>query len=57
MSIDIDHPACDCLYFALAIERKCPFVTADARFLQKLQLAHQHKISGGAMSLVEAAKL
>ena len=57
MSIEIDHPAYDCLYLALAIEKKCQFVTADERFLRKLQQGRQHTLRGRAISLIEAAKL
>ncbi len=56
MSIEIDHPAYDCLYLALAIEKKCQFVTADERFLRKLHQARQHRLRGSAISLVEAVK-
>ena len=57
MSIEIDHPAYDCLYLALAVEKECPFVTADERFLRKLHQGRQHKLRGRAISLIEAVKL
>ena len=57
MSIEIDHPPYDCLYLALAVEKECPFVTADERFLRKLQQGRQHKLRGRAISLIEAVKL
>lgn len=57
MSIEIDHPAYDCLYLALAVEKECPFVTADVRFLRKLHQGRQHKLRGRAISLIEAVKL
>ncbi len=57
MAIEIDHPAYDCVYLGLAIEKKCLFVTADERFLRKLQGGRQRTYRGGAMSLFEAAKL
>lgn len=57
MSIEIDHPAYDCLYIALAVEKECPFVTADERFLRKLHQGRQHKLRGRAISLIEAVKL
>jgi len=34
LSIDLGHPAYDCLYLALAIRAAVPLVTADAKFLQ-----------------------
>jgi len=36
MAIELEHPAYDCLYLALAAERQWPFVTADQRLLDKL---------------------
>jgi predicted nucleic acid-binding protein len=36
IATEIDHPAYDCLYLALAIDRQCRFVTADERLLRKL---------------------
>ncbi len=36
IAIEVDHPAYDCLYLALAKENDCRFVTADERFLRKL---------------------
>jgi predicted nucleic acid-binding protein len=57
MSIEIDHPAYDCLYLALAVEKKCQFVTADERFLRKLHRGRQPTLRGRAISLIEALKL
>ena len=57
MSIEVDHPAYDCIYLALAIERSCQFVTADERLLRKLQRERQHTLVGRAMALNEAATL
>ncbi len=56
MSIEIDHPAYDCLYLALALEKKCRFVTADERLLRKLHQGRQNIIRGRTISLIEAAK-
>lgn len=57
MSIEIDHPAYDCLYLALAVEKKCQFATADERFLRKLQQGRHRTLRGRAISLFAAAKL
>ena len=57
MSIEIDHPAYDCLYLALAVEKECLFVTADEGFLRKLHQGRQHKLRGRAILLIEAVKL
>jgi predicted nucleic acid-binding protein len=32
IAIDLDHPAYDCLYLALAAANKCRFITADDDF-------------------------
>jgi predicted nucleic acid-binding protein len=34
LSIELGHPAYDCLYLALAIRTAVPLVTADAKFLK-----------------------
>jgi predicted nucleic acid-binding protein len=57
ISIEIDHPAYDCVYLDLAVEKKCPFVTTDERFLRQLHQGRQHTLRGRAISLIEAAKL
>jgi predicted nucleic acid-binding protein len=54
-AIELDHPAYDCLYLALAAERDCPFVTADERFLRKLKEAHGPKFRDRAIGLRQAA--
>lgn len=55
IAIDLDHPAYDCLYLALAIETDCRFVTADERFLHKLRRSRRGALRGRAMSLTESA--
>jgi len=37
LAIELDHPAYDCLYLALAIENDCRFVTADERMVNKIR--------------------
>jgi len=39
IAIDLDHPAYDCVYIALAVANDCRFVTADQRLLRKLDQA------------------
>ena len=56
ISIDLDHPAYDCVYLALAIENKCHFVTADERLLRKIYRCRQATLRGSAVSLIEAVK-
>jgi len=57
LSIEIDHAAYDCLYLALAVEKRCQFVTADERLLRKLHQGRQQTLRGRAISLFEAEKL
>ena len=54
MAIALDHPAYDCLYLALAIENDCRFVTADERFLRKLDRGPR-PFRDRAISLADAA--
>jgi predicted nucleic acid-binding protein len=56
LAVELDHPAYDCLYLALAIQNDCPFVTADARFLNKLGQTRRRPLRDRAISLLEAAK-
>jgi predicted nucleic acid-binding protein len=37
LAIELDHPAYDCLYLALAVENGCRFVTADERLVHKIR--------------------
>ena len=57
LSIELDHPAYDCLYLALAVENECRFVTADERFLRKLGQSRRSTLRERVISLMEAAKL
>jgi predicted nucleic acid-binding protein len=53
IAVELDHPAYDCLYLALAAERDCRFVTADERFVRKL--GQGHRFRGRVISLAQAA--
>lgn len=55
IAIELNHPAYDCLYLALATANQCRFVTADQRFLRKLGEARHGAFRGRAISLMEAA--
>jgi predicted nucleic acid-binding protein len=57
IAIELDHPAYDCVYLALAIERDCRFVTADQRLLRKLDQGRRRMLRARAMSLTEADTL
>jgi predicted nucleic acid-binding protein len=46
IAVELDHPAYDCLYLALASERDCRFVTADERFVRKLEQGRRRPFRG-----------
>jgi predicted nucleic acid-binding protein len=56
LALALDHPAYDCIYLALAVERDCRFVTADQALLRKLGQARLRGLRGRAVSLIEAAE-
>lgn len=55
LAIELDHPAYDCIYLALAVESDCQLVTADERLLRKLGQNRRRTLRHRAMSLTEAA--
>jgi hypothetical protein len=55
MAVELDYPAYDCLYLALAAERDCRFVTADERFVRKLAEGRRRRFRGRVISLAQAA--
>lgn len=55
MAIELNHPAYDCLYLALAEVNDCRFVTADGRFVRKLRGSRPSMLGKRVMSLEEAA--
>lgn len=55
IAIELDHPAYDCVYLALAAANNCAFVTADERLVRKIGQAHSTPFRVQVMSLKEAA--
>lgn len=55
LAIDLDHPAYDCFYLALAVAEDCPFVTADVKLARKVAQGRRPDIV--TLSLAEAATL
>jgi predicted nucleic acid-binding protein len=53
ITIELDHPAYDCLYLALAIENDCRFVTADQHFLRKVGASRHRLYRAMVASLTE----
>ena len=56
LAIDLDHPAYDCLYLALAVENDCCFVTADAGFARKLGQGRRGRLRARVISLADVAE-
>ena len=54
LAIELDHPAYDCLYLALAIGNDCPFVTADRTFVQRVRASARTDLRGTAIFLLDA---
>jgi predicted nucleic acid-binding protein len=54
-AIELDHPAYDCLYLAVAIKNDCRFVTADKGFRRKLGQARRGQYRDRVIALTEAA--
>ena len=55
LAIELDHPAYDCIYLALAIQNDCQFVTADNQLLRKLDRSRQPSLRSRAIALAKAA--
>ncbi len=57
LAIELEHPACDCIYLALALQHGVQLVTADARLLSKLQKQSSDRLARCALALVDAPDL
>lgn len=55
MAIELNHPAYDCLYLALAVERDCRLVTCDERLLRKLRASRSLGLRDRAAGLAQVA--
>jgi len=55
LAVELDHPAYDCIYLALAIERGWQFTTADERFQRKVREDPTRQYSSIVLSLSDAA--
>lgn len=54
LAVDLDHPAYDCIYLAIAVARNCQLVTADERLLRRLEQGMHRALLGRAISLAAA---
>jgi predicted nucleic acid-binding protein len=51
LALELDHPAYDCLYLALALARDCRFVTADGRLVNKLRQQGDQRLLNCVLAL------
>ena len=51
IAIELDHPAYDCVYIALAVANGCQFVTADESLVHKLDQSRQQALRDRVVSL------
>ena len=56
IAIEVDHPAYDCVYLALAVGNDCEFVTADEHFIRNFYRRQHPTIGRRAILLREAVK-
>jgi predicted nucleic acid-binding protein len=54
IAIELDHPAYDCVYIALAMDNDCRFVTADERLVRKVRQRLRAAFGERVVSLTEA---
>jgi predicted nucleic acid-binding protein len=55
LAIELDHPAYDCTYLALAITNDWRYATADQRLLRKLAEPRHAALAAITMTLADAA--
>lgn len=56
IAIELDHPAYDCVYVALAAANDCRFVSADERLLRKVRASGGDAFRDKVVSLAEAVR-
>jgi predicted nucleic acid-binding protein len=56
IAIELDHPAYDCVYVALAAANDCRFVSADERLLRKVRASRGAAFRDKVVSLAEAVR-
>ncbi len=55
LAIALGHPACDCVYLALAAAADLPFVTADTRLLSRIARDDASRFTGRVLGLPAVA--
>ena len=56
LAIELNHPAYDCVYLALAIAKNCEFVTADKRLIRRIELSSRRALRGRGIGLRDAVE-
>ncbi len=51
IAIELEHPAHDCVYIALAVANGCQFITADESLVHKLDQSRQQVLCDRVVSL------
>ncbi len=57
LAIELNHPAYDCIYLALALQNGWPFITADSRLLSRLVQVDATRFKDVVLSLADAATI
>jgi predicted nucleic acid-binding protein len=57
LAIELDHPAYDCVYLAVALAKGCAFVTADDRLLRRVRQGARSELADALISMSDAAAL
>ena len=55
IAIELDHPAYDSVYIALAVERDCQFVTAEERLVRKIAKRHRGQFHDRVIALTNSS--
>jgi predicted nucleic acid-binding protein len=57
LALELDHPAYDCVYLALAVMHGLSFVTADEKLVRKIGHSRARRLGFSVLSLPEAAAM
>ena len=56
LAIDMNHPAYDCLYLALAMREGCPFITADEVFVRVIHQKRPAALDRHIVALMQVTR-
>lgn len=57
LAIELDHPAYDCIFLALALARDARFITADERLVRKLTQGGDRRLGDCVLALQDVQDL